>query len=83
MYHTFYDSKAFVKERVNRTSKPIMWKHFTVNNTNNYQDFPLNHKNYNNTFHRTIKINPNEVERQNLGRFISPHFKINRKTSPV
>lgn len=65
MYHTFNEGKAVVIERFNRTLKNIMWKHFTANNTNKYLDvLPSILDKYNNTFHRSIKMTPNEASQK-------------------
>ena len=60
------DLKAAVIERFNRTLKTKMWKYFTHKNTMRYTDVldDLLHS-YNNTFHRTIKMTPSEVNAQN------------------
>ena len=60
------DVKAAVAERFNRTLKTKMWKYFTHKNTMRYIDVldDLLHS-YNNTFHRTIKMTPSEVNAQN------------------
>ena len=60
------DVKASVAERFNRTLKTKMWKYFTHKNTMRYVNVldDLVHS-YNNTFHRTIKMTPSEVNAQN------------------
>ena len=60
------DVKAAVVERFNRTLKTKMWKYFTHKSTMRYIDVldDLLHS-YNNTFHRTIKMTPSEVNAQN------------------
>ena len=60
------DVKASVVERFNRTLKTKMWKYFTFKGTHRYVDVlnDLLHS-YNNTFHRTIKMSPSEVNRNN------------------
>src|SRR3984885_3900218 len=56
------DIKASVVERFNRTIKTKMWKYFTHTNTHRYVDVlqDLVHS-YNNTFHRSIGMTPNQV----------------------
>lgn len=65
-YHTYTHLKASICERFNRTLKTIMWKMFSmngnykwINDINNLID------KYNNTYHRTIKMKPSEVNNSN------------------
>ena len=54
--------KASVIERFNRTFKNKMYKYFTAKNTLSYIDvLPQLVKSYNNTYHRSIKMKPNQV----------------------
>ena len=81
--------KAAVVERFLRTLKGRMWRYFTQHNTRRYVEcLPKLVKSYNNTFHRTIGMTPNEASKtknENLvlhrllkGRLPSkPKFKIN------
>ena len=65
MYHTFNEGKTVVIERFNRTSKNIMWMHFTANNTNTNLDvLPSIVDKNNNAFHRTIKMTPTEASQE-------------------
>ena len=58
--------KCAVIERFNRTLKNRMYKYFTANNTRKYVDvLPELIDGYNNSFHRSIKMNPNDVNKQN------------------
>jgi len=60
------DIKAAVVERFNRTLKTKMWKYFTFKGTHRYVDVldDLVYS-YNNSFHRTIKMAPSEVNKDN------------------
>ena len=60
------DIKCAVAERFNRTLKTIMWRYFTHLSTTRYIDV-LNQfvDSYNNTFHRSIKMAPSQVNAQN------------------
>ena len=81
------ETKACIAERFNRTLKTKMWKYFTQNNTRRYVDVldDLVHS-YNNTYHRSIKMNPADVNHQNkqqvwdnlygkVEKFITPKLK--------
>jgi hypothetical protein len=58
--------KCAIVERFNRTLKSKMFKFFTAKGTRRYIDQLENFLiSYNNTKHRTIKISPNKVNKQN------------------
>ena len=58
--------KASVVERFNRTFKNKMYKYFTAKNTLTYIDvLPKLVKSYNNTYHRSIKMKPSQVNKAN------------------
>ena len=58
--------KASVVERFNRTFKNKMYKYFTAKNTLTYSDLlPKLVKSYNNTYHRSIKMKPSQVNKSN------------------
>jgi transposase InsO family protein len=58
--------KCAIVERFNRTLKSKMFKFFTAIGTRRYIDQLDNFLfSYNNTKHRTIKMSPNEVNKQN------------------
>ena len=62
MYSTYNEGKSVVAERFIRTLKNKIFKHLTAISKNVYFDVLDNIINkYNNTIHRTIKINPIEV----------------------
>ena len=56
------DKKAAVVERFNRTLKTRIWTYFTAHQTNRYIDNLDNFvKSYNESFHRTIGMKPEDV----------------------
>ena len=64
---TYNEAKAQVVERFNRTLKQMMWRLFTTGSSYNYLD-KINDTvsgNYNQTFHRSIKMKPSEVTAMN------------------
>jgi transposase InsO family protein len=66
-YWSFNDDiKAAVVERFNRTLKTRMYRYFTARHTNRWIDvLPSLIESYNNAFHRTIGMTPNEVTSEN------------------
>ena len=61
IYQTYNEGKAVVIERFNRTIKEKMWRYFTQHDTKKYIDIlPKLVKEYNNTYHSTIKMTPSE-----------------------
>lgn len=65
-YTTHSERKASVVERFNRTFKSLMFKYFTKQNGRNYIDIlPELVNKYNNTYHRSIKMEPIEVSKEN------------------
>ena len=74
------DAKASVVERFNRTLKSKMWKYFTFKGTHRYVDVlnDLLHS-YNHTFHRTIKMSPSEVNRNNESEIRKTIYKPKQK----
>jgi len=69
LFTTNSERKASVVERLNRTLKGLMFKYFTQNDTRKYIDV-LNELiiKYNNSYHSSIKMKPNEVTRANSPR---------------
>ena len=66
MYSTDSDLKASVVERFNRTIKEKMWRYFTETNTKKWINIlPELIKSYNNSYHRSIKRKPNDVNKSN------------------
>lgn len=87
-YSTYSTLKASIVERFNRTLKGMMWKEFSFQGT--YKWIHIYQKlvdKYNDTFHRTIQMSPNEVNSSNekylldniynkLKVFKRPKFKV-------
>ena len=67
LYSTFGDHKSAVIERFNRTLKTNMYKAFTASNETSLKwvdMLPSLIDTYNNKYHRTIKMTPNEASLQ-------------------
>ena len=65
-FFTASDLKSSIVERFNRTLKEKLWKHFTAKTTLAFVDvLPKLVKSYNNRFHRSIGMPPNEVNKKN------------------
>ena len=79
MYTTYDGKKASIVERVNRTLKTRMYRYFTARGKNVWYDI-LNDlvEGYNNTYHRSIKLAPNQVTKNNEAKVRSVLFP--RKT---
>lgn len=61
-FSTNGDTKASVVERFNRTLKQRMYRYFTTNNTLNFVPvLPALVKSYNRSYHRSIKMAPDQV----------------------
>jgi hypothetical protein len=84
-YSTFSSKKASIVERVNRTLKQLMWKEFSLQG--NYKwlskldDIT---KQYNNTYHHTIKMKPSMVNKkneENILKSVYTHVKIANKNN--
>ena len=62
----FFNRKAALVERLNRTLKTIMWKYFAEHNTKKWlhilDDVTFN---YNNSVNRSIKMRPTDVNKDN------------------
>ena len=66
IYHTYSNLKAVVIERFNRSLRELMMKEFVKNNnTVWYNILPKLIRNYNNRYHRTIKMKPIDVNKSN------------------
>jgi hypothetical protein len=79
MYSTGTENKASIVERFNRTLgnklKPMLYRNF------NWIDIlPKVINNYNNTYHRTIKMKPNEVNKDNEQKLLASvyNYKISK-----
>ena len=67
-FTTRSEKKASIVERFNRTLKTKMWKYFTATNTLHYLDvLSALMSSYNSTYHRSIKMAPNQVSLTNIG----------------
>ena len=67
-YHTYGNTKASLVERFNRTLKEKMWRYFTHKGNYKWLEvLPKLIKGYNNSFHRTIGLTPNQVNKNNEG----------------
>ena len=65
-YHIKTKTKAGAVERVNKTVKNIIWKIFTETKSHRWIDHIEDiQDNYNNTYHRIIKMTPNQVNFHN------------------
>lgn len=79
-YSTFSSLKASIVERFNRTLKNMMWKEFSMNG--NYKWVGLVKTlllTYNNSYHRTIKMKPIQVNTKNENHLLSTvynHIKV-------
>jgi hypothetical protein len=63
-FSTESDKKASIVERFNRTLKEKMWRIFTQNNDHKWIDIIDDLLiNYNNSYHRSIKMTPNEASK--------------------
>ena len=80
-YHIKSKLKASTAERVNKTIKEKLWKYFTISGGERWLDVLEEVvQNYNNTFHSTIKMKPNEVTWENRRKvFKASHPDINEK----
>ena len=82
-YSILTAKKAGGVERVNRTIKSIMWRYFTEKKTKRWVDvLPDIVKNYNSTFHRSIKMSPNDVtwsNRKIVYKRLYPDIKVRIK----
>lgn len=78
-YSTYTTKKAAICERFNRTIKNRMWKEFSMNG--NYKWLRLLDKiikEYNHTYHRTIKMRPIDVNNANEQKLLSTVYKYRR-----
>ena len=79
-FTTKSETKASVVERFNRTIKEKMWRIFTKQNSYRYIDFLKDLlENYNNSFHRTIKMKPVDVNSSNENEILNKVFRIDQK----
>ena len=84
MYSTYNEGKSVVDERLIKTLKNKIFKHVTTISKNVYVDVLNDIVNrYNNTVHKTIKMNPIDVTNDSYAEYNedsnkkSPKFKVN------
>lgn len=66
LYSTYSTTKASIVERFNRTLKNCMWKRFSMSGTYKWVNILQSLiDEYNDSKHRTIKMKPNDVNRNN------------------
>lgn len=76
-YSVYSHLKASIIERWNRTLKNAMWKEFSMNGSYRWIDIVHTLCNdYNNTFHRTIKMKPVEVNKSNENKLLRDVYKV-------
>ena len=81
LYHTNSHLKAVVVERFNRSLRELMMKEFVKNNNTVWYDIlPKLIKIYNNRYHSTIKMKPNQVNKNNE-KYIKENIYTYNKTS--
>ena len=67
LFATNSERKASVVERFNRTMKGLTYKYLTHKNTHKYINLlPELVEKYNNSYHRSIKMKPNQVNKLNV-----------------
>ena len=78
-YEARNDTKAAIVERFNRTFKNKMYRYLTAENTLQYIDVLQDlMESYNNTYHRSIKMKPINVNEDNEKKVHKTLFPINR-----
>jgi Integrase core domain len=76
-YSTYSTMKAFICERFNRTLKSMMWKKFSLQGSYKWlQLLPALLHDYNNSFHRTIRMKPIDVKPDVEKRLLQTVYKI-------
>ena len=82
-YSTFSSIKASVVERVIRTIKSSMWKSFTLQGNKKWIDLlPEVVEKYNNTYHTTIKMRPNQVNKSNEKKLLKTVYSHIKQVNP-
>lgn len=77
-YSVFSSLKASIIERYNRSLKSLMWKQFSLNGTYRWVDTIDQIVNeYNNRVHRTIKMKPALVTKDDEKRLLSTVYSVN------
>ena len=81
IYSTKSKYKASIVERFNRTLKEKMWRYFTFSNSYRYIDILKDFvKSYNNSYHRTLKMKPIEVNKKNFNKVFLNIYGFNNDT---
>jgi len=76
-YFVYSELKASIVERFNRTLKSRLFKHFTATSSNRWIDcIDSIVRQYNNTYHTTIKMKPAEVKKKHEKQILA---ELNRK----
>lgn len=77
------EMKASIVERFNRTLKERMWRYFTYHQTYRYLDHLKDFvDSYNNTYHRSIKMTPNQVTEENENIVFQNLYGFDKQTGP-
>ena len=81
--YTLFQRKASIVERLNRTLRNMMWKYFDNHNTQQWIHIldDITH-NYNNSYHRSIKMKPNQVNEENSEKVWMTLYGENAMTVP-
>ena len=83
-FSTSGDTKASVVERFNRTLKQRMYRYFTTSNTLKFVPVLQSLvKGYNRTYHRSIKMAPNQVTDANSSEVYAHLYKDRKVKKPV
>lgn len=82
-YSTFSKMKASIVERLNRTILNKLWRQFNLQGSHKWLDNlqPIIDK-YNATYHRTIKMRPNDVNSKNEKLLLETAYKNNHTLKP-
>lgn len=76
-YSVYSSLKAGIIERFNRTLKQNMWKEFSMNGSYRWIDMIEELcNNYNNRVHRTIKMKPKDVNKNNEKKLLADVFGV-------
>lgn len=79
MYSTFSHLKASIVERVLKNLKSRIEKNFHLQGSYNYVDYLRKIvQNYNNTWHRKIKMKPNDVNKKNEKLLLDTVYKLEK-----
>ena len=83
-FSTGNETKCALVERYNRTLKTIMWRYLTSINSRRYIDALEDMvSGYNNSYHRSIKMTPASVNKENEKAVFTTLYKTRQTKSPV